>query len=364
MPNVIRKSFEVETKDLGDGIIESIIATESIDRGGESLSLDGLDITNYLKNPVVAWAHKYDQPPIGMNVGIYKQDGKLYARTKYARDIYPFADLIYKLKAAGYLRASSIGFIPIEENGVTYTKSEMIEYSDVLIPQNAEALQVAKTMGLDIDLIDKVEKGLIDIGIIKGMVPANMSDMMADIDMEWSAPNLKDFTDKSWEDLTSGEKRKIASHFAWVEEMPPANFGQMKLPHHDPVNNKAVFKGIASAVAALNGARGGVQIPAQDREKVYAHLVAHYKMFDKTPPELKSYDTINNYIEIIKNATSAMESILGSDETESSDLQSKSGRRVKKVTYKVKLSRAKRNAQIIDKASEIILAELREKLRG
>jgi hypothetical protein len=41
-------------------------------------------------------------------------------------------------------------------------------------------------------------------------------------------------------------------------------------------------------MAALLGARGGVQIPDADRRGVYAHLERHYRQFDKEPPELRS----------------------------------------------------------------------------
>lgn len=38
---------------------------------------------------------------------------------------------------------------------------------------------------------------------------------------------------------------------------------------------------------ALLGGRGGVDIPADEREAVYRHLVGHYKQFDKEPPDFK-----------------------------------------------------------------------------
>ena len=43
-------------------------------------------------------------------------------------------------------------------------------------------------------------------------------------------------------------------------------------------------------MAALAGARGGVDIPNADIPDVYRHLAAHYKEFDKEPPELKQND--------------------------------------------------------------------------
>ena len=38
-------------------------------------------------------------------------------------------------------------------------------------------------------------------------------------------------------------------------------------------------------MAALMGARGGVDIPTQDRRAVYNHLARHYRQFKREPPE-------------------------------------------------------------------------------
>jgi len=42
-------------------------------------------------------------------------------------------------------------------------------------------------------------------------------------------------------------------------------------------------------MAALLGARGGVNIPDADRKGVYNHLAKHYKQFDKEVPEFREY---------------------------------------------------------------------------
>ena len=135
--------------DLGDGVLDVIVATGSIDRDGESLLIKGLDTKNYLNNPVVLWGHKYDEPPIGKAVKLTKtKDGQLTARVQFAIDEYPFAHLIYKLWKGGYGAGFSIGFIPKEVEGDTFTKSEMLEFSAVTVPANAEALTLAKTKGV------------------------------------------------------------------------------------------------------------------------------------------------------------------------------------------------------------------------
>lgn len=60
-----------------------------------------------------------------------------------------------------------------------------------------------------------------------------------------------------------------------------------KLPFAKMVDGKlqAYWKGIVAAMGALNGARGGVDIPDAERKKAYDHLTKYYEKADKEPPE-------------------------------------------------------------------------------
>lgn len=139
----------VQTKDLGDGAIEAVVADESIDRDGEQLLMKGLDVSSYKKNPVVQWAHDYSRPPIGKAEQITKKaDGSLVAKVKFAITESNFAKEVYALYKGGFLNAFSIGFLPKEAEGNVYTKSEMLEFSAVPVPANANALVTAKAKGI------------------------------------------------------------------------------------------------------------------------------------------------------------------------------------------------------------------------
>ena len=149
----------IKTKDLGDGEIEIIVATSNLDRHGEKINLDGMDLKKYLKNPVVQWAHDYSLPPIGKAVKLWREGKKLIAKMKFAIEENAFAKTIYQLVKGGYINAASIGFIAYEMNDNTFTKSEMIEFSIVPIPANSEALVLAKSMGIDTDILQSYTKG-------------------------------------------------------------------------------------------------------------------------------------------------------------------------------------------------------------
>lgn len=74
---------------------------------------------------------------------------------------------------------------------------------------------------------------------------------------------------------------------AWVDaEGDPEAKSSYKLPHHT-TEGSVVWRGVAAAMGALMGSRGGVAIPSGDRRGVYAHLARHYAQFDKDVPEFK-----------------------------------------------------------------------------
>ena len=76
---------------------------------------------------------------------------------------------------------------------------------------------------------------------------------------------------------------------------------------------KVVFRAVSAAMAALNGARGGVDIPENEREKVYDHLVRYYSKFDKEPPSLQS---ILENIDMENEKTDAAEAVELVEDTE------------------------------------------------
>lgn len=140
-----------EVKALGDRQIEAIVATDAIDRHGEILSIEGVDLKAYKQNPVVLWAHDYGSLPIAKAVGIKKEDGKIVAKMEFNEND-EFAMKVYQAIKDGFLNAFSIGFIPTDakyiegKDALMWTQSEMIEFSVVPVPANAEALVQAKAL--------------------------------------------------------------------------------------------------------------------------------------------------------------------------------------------------------------------------
>lgn len=149
-----RKEFLANIKEAGDsGKFEVVASSESVDRQGEIVVQEGIDIKNYMNNPVILFGHDYWSLPIGKATEIVRQAGKTVVRGVFASaEANPLAQQVRKLYEEGILKAVSIGFIPLEYNGNQITKSELLELSFVPVPANPEALSVlnlVKERGLE-----------------------------------------------------------------------------------------------------------------------------------------------------------------------------------------------------------------------
>lgn len=138
--------IEKATK-LSEGEIEFIVSTGALDSHGERINVEGIDIKDYKKNPVVLWGHDGFNLPIARTTKIWKEGGKLMARAKfYLKD--EFAAKVYNYIVDGFLNAVSIGGMVQEwgADGMTISKLLMKEFSVVSVPANPEALATAKSL--------------------------------------------------------------------------------------------------------------------------------------------------------------------------------------------------------------------------
>jgi len=158
----LRKAFVVETKAVSDAdrTIDFVISTDTVDRYGDTIAVDGWQLGNYRKNPVVLWAHDSSMMPVAKAFNVRIEDGKLKARAEFmTADISGFADSVFKAIKGGFLNAVSVGFIPVkyafsEDDGRTFgidfLEQELLEFSVCPVPANPEALVEAKSAGIDI----------------------------------------------------------------------------------------------------------------------------------------------------------------------------------------------------------------------
>jgi len=154
-----------------DGTWRYVLSDEGMDSYSTRILVKGWNLTRFLANPVVPWAHNYEIPPIGQAARVWKSvegkgpallmDVRFMKPADYANDWpagYPSPPAIEAMTAAGYIRGSSVGMRPLvwefirkagedgkpdprgEVLGIEYRKQELLEGSIVPIPANANAL--------------------------------------------------------------------------------------------------------------------------------------------------------------------------------------------------------------------------------
>ena len=280
MEQLIVKSLEVSDGEK-NVYVEGYASAAVKDLDGDIITEEALrqaakELTQEPYNKVFI-NHNHTDIPIGKVVAADVRDGKLWIRVMLNK-AHPLFETIHESMKNGFLDAFSIGFKALERKGDRITRIKILEVSLVGIPANPKAVVE--------EVYEKANK-IAAVELVKGVVPEHPWRYGKDEESAWSKPNLSDFTDKSWDELSEEEKRSIAGHFAWAPVNPPERFTDLKLPHHDPKTHAVVWRGVVAAMAALMGARGGVDIPADDRKKVYNHLAAHYREFGREPPEFR-----------------------------------------------------------------------------
>lgn len=88
-----------------------------------------------------------------------------------------------------------------------------------------------------------------------------------------------------------GEEQLWRMHAWRATDADPDVKSSYKLPHHR-ADGTLVWRGTAAAMGAIMGSRGGVDIPDSEKRGVYNHIAAHYRQFDKEPPEFRGHRPI------------------------------------------------------------------------
>lgn len=138
---------------------------ERVDRQGD-IVLQNWQFDDYQNNPIMLYAHKWDDPPIGtvLNWQVMDRRARNYSGRSLrlmplfaTRDQYEWADTIFRLAKARFLRTGSVGFysdniiqvrdpnermrVGLGNAGVIYDKNNLIEWTVAPVPANQGALQ-------------------------------------------------------------------------------------------------------------------------------------------------------------------------------------------------------------------------------
>jgi HK97 family phage prohead protease len=168
----LRKGYAPDSVKAEDGKYSFTISTGAVDRDRDKIAVDGWNLANYRKNPIVLLNHDRMGLPIGKAETVLASGGALKARVVFAD--YPLAQTVRGLVDGNFMRATSVGFVPIkwqydeERRGYDFLEAELLEFSIVTVPSNPEALLDAKLAGVDLAplkgwaerVLDGIEPGL------------------------------------------------------------------------------------------------------------------------------------------------------------------------------------------------------------
>ena len=120
------------------------------------------------------------------------------------------------------------------------------------------------------------------------MAVTNFKDFdLADADREWDGDAAEKRVRK-WAGADEEPNEKYRDAHVWYDQAKKDNFTAYKLLIADVVDGKleAVPRGVMAAGNIMEGARGGIDLPKGDIDRVKSHLAKYYKkMGDNAPWE-------------------------------------------------------------------------------
>ncbi len=91
---------------------------------------------------------------------------------------------------------------------------------------------------------------------------------------------------RKWAGAEDGPNDKYRDAHVWYDSDNKENFGAYKLLVADLIDGRlhAVPRGVMAAAAVMQGSRGGVDLPANDIDRVKSHLAKYYAKMDDIAP--------------------------------------------------------------------------------
>jgi hypothetical protein len=108
---------------------------------------------------------------------------------------------------------------------------------------------------------------------------------LTDRDRSWDGDAAEKRVRK-WAGADDEPNTKYRDAHVWYDADAKDNFGSYKLLIADVVDGSlvAVPRGVMAAAGVMQGARGGVNIPDSDVDRVKSHLAKYYKKMGDTAP--------------------------------------------------------------------------------
>jgi hypothetical protein len=108
---------------------------------------------------------------------------------------------------------------------------------------------------------------------------------LADRDRGWDGDAAEKRVRK-WAHAQDEPNEKYRDAHVWYDSDKKDNFTAYKLLIADVIDDKlqVVPRGVMAAGAIMDGARGGIDLPKDDVDRVKSHLAKYYKKMGETAP--------------------------------------------------------------------------------
>lgn len=267
-------------------VMTGIATDESVDRDGEIISIDGWDLKDFKKNPVLLYGHNrvlnHSGTPVGKvsKIGIKEVNGKKALVFDFIlEEITQFGKDLKQLVKEGFLNTFSVGFLPMEREGNKFTSQKLLEISLVAVPSNANALILQRAFDGKISY-----KSAYQVLNIKNVIP-HKEFPLAPEETTWSGQAAQGRLREAYGGKKALDFTKYKDAFTWFNKEIPERTASYKMPHHDIRDGEmvTVFKGVVSSMNRLST----MDIPDKDKKRAYKHLSKHYLEFGKEAPDFK-----------------------------------------------------------------------------
>lgn len=108
---------------------------------------------------------------------------------------------------------------------------------------------------------------------------------LAERDRDWDGDAAEKRVRK-WADAQDEPNEKYRNAHVWYDSDKKDNFTAYKLLIADVIGDslKVVPRGVMAAGAIMDGARGGIDLPKDDIDRVKSHLAKYYRKMGDDPP--------------------------------------------------------------------------------
>ena len=164
---VSSREVVIERRESPDeGAYRATIFVNERARQGPDLSVEGLQVENYMRNPVVLWAHDMNGKsesaglPVGRTNRLTNVDGRLEVDFEFLTED-PFAERVRNAWDKGFLKAASVSWLPLEseegeDGNQRDVRSDLLEWSIVSVPSDPDAVRVAHARMMETMLTEPI----------------------------------------------------------------------------------------------------------------------------------------------------------------------------------------------------------------